>query len=158
MNNNIIYYSINTKLAHYINQRFYNDIHYVWVSPFYSDNNRNPPSSNPKDIYSRLKQETSGIILDNHSFMIENNKLGIIKGATERKNQGIISEKKEKIIHSIIQKSNNPALFYPLIYIIPTCLVQSLISKPNFEMKAYLFSEEYIITDLNGSNFDIITP
>ena len=43
-------YSVNSLLAHYINEEYYNGEHYVWCAPLY-DSDLNPPSSNPKDIY-----------------------------------------------------------------------------------------------------------
>ena len=151
---NKIYYSINTWISNFINKEYYNDIHYVYVAPCFNCE-INPRSSNPSEIYSQLKKDLEPTTLDYHSSKIKSNRLGIVKGAVEKFNTGIIDEQTKNIIIEISKKAEM-TLFIPLIYVIPADMVRKRIKTPSLEMKAGILSKEYIIEDLRGSEFDII--
>lgn len=69
MARHLVYYSVNTFLAHEINQRYYNGIHYVWCSPyFHAPPFTNPPSSNPHDLFMDYRKEVENG--DQHSSLI----------------------------------------------------------------------------------------
>jgi len=151
----IIYYSINTYLSNLINKEYYNDIHFVYVAPCFNCS-INPRSSNPSEIYSELVKDLNPRTLDYHSAKIKSNRLGIIKGAIIKEKEGLIDEETKNIIVELSKKADL-TLFEPLIYIIPANLINnSRLNTPNFTLKAGNTSKEYIIKDLNSSEFDII--
>jgi len=149
-----IYYSINTWISNFINKEYYNDLHYVYVAPCFNCK-INPRSSNPSEIYSELKKDLEPTALDFHSSKIKSNRLGIVKGAIENFNKGIINESTKEIIIELSKKAEL-TLFKPLIYIIPAEMVKDKLLTPDFEMKAGLLSKEFIIENLKGNEFDII--
>ncbi len=146
-------YSVNTWLAYKISELYYNNIHYVWCSPHFNASNINPPSSNPKEIYWNLKKDIDG--KDHHSSKIEQNKVGIIKGANIKKSQGIITDIQEQEIIDIVSVAEMED-FRPLIYIIPTEKVKGIINPVSYKFKADKFSQEYIIEELASDFFDIV--
>jgi hypothetical protein len=94
MNTKHIYYSCSTWLSYQICQHYYGQRHYVWCSPFFdadsvfSPPNAIPPSSNPRAIYWRLKQDVdSG---DLHSAKIADVRDGIRNGAAIQRATDII--------------------------------------------------------------------
>ena len=149
-----IYYSINTWISNFINKEYYNDFHYVYAAPCFNCK-INPRSSNPSEIYSELKKDLEPMALDYHSAKIKSNRLGIVKGAVEKFNDGVIDEETKNLIIKLSKKAEL-TLFKPLIYIIPAEMVQKRIKTPSFEMKSGILSKEYIIEDLKGNEFDII--
>lgn len=153
--NNIIFYSVNTFLANHINKEYYHDTHYVWVAPFFNCGEINPNSSNPEHIYETLKNDVKGKKTDRHSLFVNNNRIGIKKGAIEMFKAGAITK---DIKYEIIELSKIATLDYfePLIYIIPAELVKLRVQTPHFKYKANLTSSEYIIKDLKSHEFDII--
>ena len=153
--NNLIFYSVNTILANFINNEYYKNIHYVWASPFFDATDKNPASSNPKVLYENLIKDLKGKKIDYHSRNIMENRIGIKKGAIEKEKEGVISEAtKEEIFE--LSETNKLDLFEPMIYVIPSYLVEKRVVKPYFKRKAHPTSFEYIIEDLNSSEFDII--
>lgn len=152
---NLIYYSVNTKIANYINTEYYNDVHYVWTAPYFDCKENNPTSSNPKEIYSSLIKDLKSGVIDYHSKNVEGNRIGLKKGAIIKHNKGDIDKKTMEEIIELSQKANFE-LFEPLIYVIPYDKIQKKLSKPHFKHKAHPMSLEYIIEDLHGEEFDII--
>lgn len=154
----LILYSVNTWLAYYISKNYYNDIHYVWCSPYFDSNkavdSENPPSSNPYDIYFQFKEDV--MREDINSSKIKNNILGIQNGAVIKRRAGEISDRQYKDIKKLIIKSEtNFKCFRPLLYIIP--YKESLsIKEVSIDKKANPFSNEYIIDKLMRKDFDII--
>lgn len=151
---NLIYYSVNTKLAHYINEKYYKDTHYVWVAPYFNPST-NPRSSNPYELYKNLIKELKQDIVDYHSSFIINNKVGLQHGAIEREKEGLITAATREKIFELIHICDHTA-FLPVIYVIPADKVADLIFEPDFKSKANPFSEEYIIKNLKGDMFDKI--
>lgn len=149
----LLLYSINTWLAYKIAEQYYSNTHYVWCSPLFNATNTNPPSSNPIEIYCSLRKDIEG--KDHHSSKIEQNKTGIIKGANIKKSKGIITDSQEQDIIDIVTAAELED-FRPLIYIIPTEKVNTIIKPVSYKFKANKFSHEYIIEELPKPLFDVI--
>lgn len=152
---NIIFYSINSSLANFINTKYYGNNHYVWIAPYFDCKDTNPSSSNPIDIYTSFKKDLRNGRVDYHSLNILNNRAGIKKGAVAMFNAKKIDEKTRDLIITLTEKAEHQH-FKPLIYVIPKGNVMSRIEEPNFTTKANTLSMEYIIPDLKGGEFDII--
>src|SRR2546428_6535524 len=90
-------YSTNVFLKLLIQERYRNDMHYVWCSehfdskkqPAYSSGSLIPPSSNPADIYRELQRDVQG--LDSHSVKIAAQKVMFTSLAIEWERRGEIS-------------------------------------------------------------------
>jgi hypothetical protein len=145
----ILYYSTNTKIAYEIAERFFDNQHYVWCAPEFDIN---PPSSNPKELFIRLRDDVEKS--DNHSSKIRENKAGLLKAILWKKNKGLITEKIYLEIAKTIKKANINQ-FKPLIYLIPASNVSEFII-PQVQEKANVFSSEYIIEKLDRSKFHVI--
>lgn len=153
--NNLIFYSINSKLAHHINVNYYNNTHYVWAAPYFDCDDTNPSSSNPKDIYKNFKKDLKKGKVDYHSLNVSNNRVGIKKGALAMFEAKIINEETKSLIIELSEKAENEH-FKPMIYIIPSEKVLDKVLHPKFTTKANTLSLEYIIPNLQSEQFDII--
>ncbi|AUD00988.1 hypothetical protein [Spirosoma pollinicola] len=156
----MILYSTNVFLKYHIQQKYFNDVHYVWCSELfdsktasiYSPGSLVPPSSNPADIYRQLKADVSGG--DSHSAKIVEQRASIIARATEWEINGVINS---LVKDDIIYIATNGSINYwrPLIYVIPKApLITRLHTVP--ASKCAGLGTEYIINDLNRAEFDII--
>lgn len=158
--NNIIYYSINTKLAFLINENYYQK-HFVWCSPVFDSEKLDhlnilrqiPPSSNPFAIYNRLKQDVSG--RDLHSNYVTQNKTGLKKGAIQMLNKGVIDLIDFSRITTLIDKATIDD-FLPFIYLIPKGIIESRIKIVDVDSSANPLSVEFQIEDLKKDEFEII--
>jgi hypothetical protein len=154
----LLLYSTNTWLAFNISQQFFKGKHYIWCTPYF-DSTTDPfiytvaPTSSPKDIcLNLLKEVKQG---DRHSSKIIDNKSGILRGASIKRNLNVISEEEEKEIIAIVDNAETRD-FSPLVYIIPHQKVKRLVEKVPPEKKAHPLSNEFIIQDLPRTYFDII--
>jgi len=156
----LIYYSINSYLAFWINENFYNN-HFVWCAPVfdpsvlneYDQNRKIPPSSAPAKIYKRYLEDVEGG--DLHSAKIIENKTGLKKGAIINFESGNISEIELARINKIIDSALINE-FRPLIYIIPSSMVKTKLKLVDVELTANPLSMEYQVPELNTNEFDII--
>ena len=160
MANKLVLYSTNTWLAYRISERYYNDEHYVWCTPYFDPRRSSfnvaaePPSSSPFEMYRSLSQDV--IRGDRHSAKIQENRAGIRRGASVKRQQGVISEAQENEINSIVHLAQH-ADFRPLMFVIPySPLVANRLSDVSPEDKAHPLSAEYIIECLPRASFDII--
>ncbi len=159
-NLNILFYSINSKLAHYINETFYSR-HFVWCSPVFNNEKLDslhhykkiPPSSNPFTIFQRLKQDASSN--DLHSKIIEQNKSGLKRGAIDMLNAKVIDPLDFARINKIIDLAPIDQ-FLPLIYLIPKSCVENRIKLVDVDQSANPLSIEYQIIDLKQNEFEVI--
>ncbi|HLL72981.1 MAG TPA: hypothetical protein VK363_16180 [Pyrinomonadaceae bacterium] len=155
----LLLYSTNTWLAFMISKEYYNDVHYVWCSPFFSSkaipayDYTNPPSSSPSDIYDNFYADSNSG--DLHSARIKGNRVGIIRGANKKARAGIISEQQKREIYSIVKQSES-LNFRPLLYVIPFALVEDIAKIVPLDQRASAFSVEYIIENLPRSCFDVL--
>lgn len=148
-----ILYSINAWLAYKIAETYYEDKHYVWCSPLFNAKGVNPPSSDPCQIYNNLFNDVIG--KDKHSSKITAVKSGIINGANEKHKQGIINVDQLKEIVEIVNIAEIQE-FRPLIFVIPFYKVEPVVKPVPIKFKAYHFSKEFLIEELEKDHFDII--
>lgn len=152
-------YSVNTWLAYNIACRYYGGVHYVWCSPIFSARNHPgnnaspPPTSCPSDIYHNLAEEVRR--RDGHSAKIAENRSGVVKGAQEKHNSGIITAKEMNDILAI-EAAAQSADFRPLLYVIPFVAVSHLLKEVPVSRRAHPLSQEYIIEELPTELFDAI--
>ena len=152
--NNCFLYSVNTYLAHYICERFYNGIHYVWCAPsFNSDVYNNPPSSNPKEIFFSLYKDVTRN--DNHSDKIRQNRLGLMRGVEVMLTSGVITPEVRDEILLIIENADI-SYFIPLLFIIDKNQAQGKIETVPHKDRANILSEEYLIKNLHTDEFDVV--
>jgi hypothetical protein len=155
----LVLYSTNTWLAYMISQRYYGCEHYVWCTPYFDPSRSGdrdsavPPSSSPFELYRSLASDVAR--RDHHSKKVEENRAGILRGANAKRQAGIIDEKHEKEIVSIVALADW-ADFRPLIYVIPYTVVSDRIREPPPEDKAHPLSAEYIVDRLPRDCFDVI--
>lgn len=154
--NTPVLFSVGTKMAYDINERFYNGIHYVWCAPYFNSRTQ-PPTSNPWDLF--IEYAKFAYKEDNHATVIENNKTGIMKGARARKEQRVITVEQYNAINSVIRDFAKREDFFPVIYIIPLRKLENYetrCKKVSKEEAASANSEEYIIEDLKREEFHLI--
>lgn len=158
--NNLIYYSINSYIAYWLNENFYNT-HFVWCAPVfdpttlnqYDLNRKIPPSSAPANIYNRYLEDVKNT--DLHSPKIKENISGLKKGASIYYENGIISDIELARINKIIDSATINE-FRPLIYVIPHNSIKDKLIHVDVDKTANPLSVEYQITDLLNDEFDII--
>lgn len=160
--NNLIFYSVNTKLAHHINDEYYGGIHYVWCSPIfdpttsgkYTSFSATGPTSNPHEIYCELRKHVQST--DRHSAKIEENKIGLIRGAASQMRKGVIDATDFGHIKQVVDNAER-IHFTPYIYIIPAMKISKhRLKRVSPDEAATIMGTEYKIEDLKNSEFDII--
>ena len=155
----LILYSTNTWLAFNIAERHYRGRHYIWCTPFFngcSDKGEAgfvPPTSCPWEIYRSLYGEWRAG--DRHSMKIAQNQDGILRGVQANRSSGVISERREREIASIVERADIRD-FEPLVYVVPYGRVSGLVKEVPVEERAHPLSQEYIIESLPRRLFDII--
>ncbi|WET03848.1 hypothetical protein [Flavobacterium sp. YJ01] len=155
---NPILYSTMTTLAYNINKRYYNDLHYMWCTPYFGSDFQSPhftvpPSSSPLEIYTQLKKEIDGS--DLHNTKINFNKRGLRKGADFMFKLGKISQEQYEEIITITKFAKNEQ-FRPLLCVISRIEAVPYYQKVEIRAKANPLSHEYILSNLPQSAFDII--
>jgi hypothetical protein len=139
--------------------RFYGGMHYIWCSPVFSVRNYSaflatpPPTSCPSDIYHGLADDVRR--RDAHSAKIAENRSGLITGAKEKLNAGVITDDEFAQIEEIATSAES-AEFRPLLYLIPFQGVSHLLKEVPVSKRAHPLSEEYIIEALHTELFDVI--
>jgi hypothetical protein len=159
MASHLILYSTSTRVACMINRRYYGDEHYVWCSPYFKTENvprfaaSAPPTAMPGTIYERLLQDVKAG--DKHSPSVDQNRLGIRRGADAKMSSGVISSAQRDEILEIIE-ADDIQQFKPLIYVIPYDRVVGMVAGIPVSKRAHPLSDEYLIERLPGRLFDII--
>lgn len=144
-----------------IAERFYARIHYVWCTPYFDSRRFStlaspiPPTSSPAEIYQNLFEEVYRG--DRHSSKIKENRIGILRGAAIKKDQGIIADKDVQDIAAILEQSETRD-FRPLIYVMPYQTVSHRLSEVPVKKRAHPLSIEYVIEELPHDEFDVIEP
>lgn len=145
-------YSAGTQLAYKIAKRYYKNTHYVWCTTEFNSL-KQPPTSNPATICKRfLRQITTG---DRHTSEIENNTAGILKGAKDKLNSGVISRKEYNEIRNIVSVAEYGD-FFPVLYIVESKKVKSRCLEVVIRERASDDAVEYKIEDLKEDEFEII--
>lgn len=151
-------YSTNTLLALRIGRKYYEDIHYVYVTSDFgceSLSNKlyaNPPTSSPLKIYKNLQDEIEAG--DLHSEKIDRNRIGLRKGVQAKRKAEVIDEQKEQEILKIIERAETRD-FKPLLYIMSYKEVKHLLKPVPVEERAHPLADEYIIESLPGDLFEV---
>jgi hypothetical protein len=148
-----VYYSTNTWAKWFINRSFRNKKHYVWCSDAF-DGSRfgfpSAPSSTPKDIYRELQRDVTA--RDKHSLKINQQRASLLSLCAKW-------FRPESIEYGEILYFLGEQDFYkwrPVIYVIPQHLVAaSRVRIVNPDERAAM-AREYIIGDLDESEFDVI--
>jgi hypothetical protein len=156
-----VLYSTNVYLKQVIQREYRGDKHYVWCSEYfdavraggsYTASSLIPPSSNPADIYRELKADCDR--RDLHSSRIAVQKNSLTQRAREwYKKSEITAEQRDEIL--LLVKRATYAEWRPLIYVIPRDAVRPRLQLVPLAQRAGL-GPEYIITDLDRSEFDLI--
>jgi hypothetical protein len=156
----LLIYSTNVFLKQFIQARYQGDIHYVWCSEDfdsqkmakYSAGALVPPSSNPADIYRELKRDVEG--RDTHSAKIAAQKASFLSLALKWEKDGKISSSdRDDITYMVTTASID--MWRPLIYVIPRAPVEHRLQVVPMSQRAG-FGPEYIISDLQRSEFDLL--
>ena len=152
-------YSTNTRLAFMLNQKYYQQQHYVYCCPYFdprsvSDLEHNtPPSSSPCELFHGFASEVSRN--DKHPKFIAVNKAGLHQGALAKLDAGVITPEQHEDILRIVSGADN-AEYRPLLYVIPFAIIEKKLRSVPLEKKAHPFSEEYIVDSLDRTEFDVI--
>lgn len=155
----LLLYSVNTSLAYNVAEVYYKGKHFAWCSPCFDARGvpsyklTNPPTSNPCEILQGLAQEVRRN--DRHSKKIEDNRLGIKRGADLHLEAGTITRAKRDEVVEIVDRAL-VAEFRPLLYVIPYATVARLVREVGVEERAHPLSEEYVIAALPRRKFDVI--
>ncbi|MEX2593600.1 MAG: hypothetical protein WD426_12570 [Anditalea sp.] len=161
MKDHLLYYSTNTKVAFFIAEQFYQSTHFVWCAPVYNPEKLDeydfrrkiPASSSPFKIYKNLLDDIKSN--DKHSSKIEQNRIGLKKGAAIMREKGIIDDNDFARILKIIDLADINE-FAPLVYLIPASLVSTKVNSVDVNDAASPLSSECQIYDLQRTEFDII--
>lgn len=156
----LLLYSTNVYLKLLIQERYRNNLHYVWCSDCF-DSTKEPgytlgslvaPSSNPVDIYRDLKRDLERS--DLHSAKILAQKASFKSLAVKWQQAGEITKLQEQ---DIVWTVDNASASYwrPLIYVIPRPAVASRLSIVPMSQRASI-ADEFIIADLARSEFDLM--
>lgn len=147
-----LYYSTSTVIANRIAEIYYDDLHYVWCTHTFNPSKTNPPSANPYEIYKNILKEVKNGV---EGAWIQKHKAGLIQGVSKnRQNHKITVEQESEIIEMIYAAEMR--YFKPIIYVIPGSQVLSQIKLVPRSKRSDLFSQEFLIEELNGKSLDII--
>lgn len=150
---NPILYSIGTQLAYKIAKNYYGNIHYVWCTLEFNDI-KQPPTSNPSKICKRyLEIISTG---DRHAFELNNNMVGILRGAKAKLASKVITQKQYNEIKAIVAGARYES-FYPVLYIIQSDKVKNRCVEVPVGDRASDSAVEYKIEDLKENEFEVIS-
>lgn len=148
----LLLYSTNTALAYKIAKDYYNNVFYVWCTDAF-DAALQPGTSNPRTLCSRYLDQI--IRNDRHAVEINQNKAGILKGASEKLKQGVITQEQYKEISTRVAFAEMEA-FYPIVFLIDKRSVKGRLQVVEPKDAASNHSVEYIIKDLKWNEFEMI--
>jgi hypothetical protein len=93
---------------------------------------------------------------DRHTKEIENNIAGILRGALEKYNNGVITKQQYQDIKNIVSVAEYEA-FYPVVYVIESKRVYEKCIEVAKSDRASDEAIEYKIVDLKEDEFEIIS-
>ncbi len=157
-NRPLVLYSTNTLLAWKVAEHYYRRIHWVWCSPFFRPDRtvselEMPPTAVPGEIYDTLVRHVQAD--DRHSAVVQQNKIGILKGALSKLRARVITKAQHAEIAELVSLAG-PVHFRPRLYVIPFCLVAKLVKAVPLAQRANPLSTEYHVEALPSSLFDVI--
>jgi hypothetical protein len=144
-----------------IQRDFFNNEHYVWCSPEFDSSVLNryargastPPSSDPKTIYTELAEAARR--RDEHASKIESQKAALPALAESAFAGGRLTEADRDEIVTLV-KLAQLVDWRPLLYVIPcTPTIKSRATLVPREKRAS-HEEEFIVSDLQASEFHIL--
>jgi hypothetical protein len=156
-----VLYSTNPFLKLHIQEKYRQDLHYVWCSesfdsskaPAYATAMRLAPSSDPSRIYADLKAAVGGG--DTHCAKIAAQRASLMKLAAGWRKRGEISDAdKEDIVY--LAKNSALVEWRPLIYVIPRAPVEARLLPVPAKKRAGVGSEFILDETLRRDEFDII--
>lgn len=148
----LLLYSTNTELAYKIAKEYYNGTFFVWCTDAF-DAALQPGTSNPRTLCSRYLDQI--LKNDRHAVEINNNKAGILKGASEKLKQGVITQEQYNEISVRVAYAEKEA-FYPIVFLIDRRAVRGRLDVVETKDAASAHSVEYIIKDLKWNEFEMI--
>ena len=145
-----------------IQRDYRNDVHYVWCSEHfdstklsaYAPGSRTARSADPAAVYWELAEDVrTG---DLHSAKIASQRATLKELAIDWEAAGeITKDEKEEIIYMVDYEPIQE--WRPLLYLIPRILVTDRLELVSIKERASR-EKEYIIRDLQRSEFEIIEP
>lgn len=145
-------FSVNSYLAYKINQEYYCGVHYVWCASAFNDPDA-PASSNPSEIMRNYQKSVRSE--DVHSLIINQNKIGILRGIDAKRDcETITSDQRDELIN--IVAGAQIAYFRPMLYVVNRQQIGDRLERVPLERRAAPFSKEYIVSDLLAREFTII--
>lgn len=147
------YYSVTTFIAYSINRHVYHDKHFTWVaSNFYAYGSGNPKSSNPLLIYTDLYQPWND--RDPHDKFILQNRLALRKGILAKESERVVPSRIATDLRFVADNITTD-FFYPIVYVLDiTPVVAS--GRAQVQGSGLSGSQEYLIPDLDGSEFSVL--
>jgi len=155
-------YSTNPFLKFYLQETYYGGVHYVWCSESfdstvldrYTAGANVPPSSNPADLLRLLGDAVRR--KDMHDQKIQAQKASYLSLAVEGERSGKITG---QALEDITYRVTNASLddWRPLLYIIPRTPLGVRVKAVPASQCAGL-GPEFIVTDLQRPEFDVIEP
>jgi hypothetical protein len=145
------YYSTQTFLAWCLNRHFYDDLHYAYVAPFYPYRLANPKSSNPLELYRDLYQPWAD--RDEFDLFITTCRIRLAKGIVAKEGEGVLPPEVASRLMNICNRVS-VKFFYPIVYRVDIDAVGDWRLKK--AGSGLLNSDEYLITDLDGGEFDLL--
>ncbi len=145
-----------------IQRDYRNDVHYVWCSEHFDSTKLDPyapgfktaSSADPANIYKRLVEDIA--TKDLHSSKIARQKTTLKKLANDWANASEITQKQQEEIVYLVDNASFQE-WRPLLFLIPLNLVAERLELVPIERRAS-GGKEYIIRDLQRSEFEIIEP
>ncbi len=158
-----VFYSTNAWIKYFINENYRKGKPYVWCSECFEGHRKPvsgmPPmarSSSPLQIYRELLDDVASN--DAHSSKIAQQQHSLNSLAVKWQAAGEIGKVE---FEEIIALANRPVsnIWRPVIYVIPQDAIHpSRIDVVHPKDRAGAVGREYIIKDLNTSEFDILEP
>lgn len=148
------YYSTTTFLTLCINKHLYAGKHFTYVAEgFYPYGKKNPKSSNPLLIYIDLYQPWQD--RDQYDKFIAQHRMSVRKGVLAKKNDNTILDAIATDLYRVADRIELD-FFYPVVYKINSD-INWLVNKGRASLagSALTGSSEYLIRDLDNSEFDI---
>jgi hypothetical protein len=157
-------YSAGPIVKFHICKQYLRDEHYVWCSDCFDARHHylhsgpidTPPSSNPAEIFERLRAATDSRRPDWHDPSIASWKLNLKSLAAQWKADARIDDKAEQEIVFLLDRAEI-VQWRPLIYVIHRAAVAPRLKPVDLSRRASL-EMEYIIEDLRPHEFDVISP
>lgn len=151
----VLLFSVNSKLAFRIAEKYYQGVHYAWFAPRFDFGNLQPASSNPRSICNHIL--ISIVSHDTHCEKLKRIRQGMREGARVKLKNGIITEDQELEIRALIERSEvDLSLMMPVVFVGAWHSLKDSCEVVPVEDAASKNSKEYIGRNLPRELFDVI--